>query len=76
LHEDKINRREARPDLLLAQGIQPQWDFAARMRVAREGIRNLGQQVLETVMINSGPMDDANAEARFRQLVNEVVEPK
>jgi exosortase len=73
LQEDKIHRQEARPDLLLAQGIQPDWSLEARMRVVREGIRNLGQQVLETVLISSAPMDDAAAEARFGELVRDVV---
>ena len=73
LQEDKIRRQEARPDLLLAQGVQPDWSMAARTRVVREGIRNLGQQVLETVLISSTPMDDAAAEERFGKLVREVV---
>jgi exosortase len=76
LQEDKINRREARPDLLLAQGVQPEWSLAARRRVVREGIRNLGQQVLETVVISSTPMDDESAEAKFQDLVREVVTTK
>ena len=76
LQEDKINHGEARPDLLLAQGIQPEWDFAARMRVVRKGIRNLGQQVLETVVISSTPLDDAAAEERFAQLVRDMVAEK
>jgi exosortase len=73
LQEDKIHRQEARPDLLLTQGVQPDWSMVARMRVVREGIRNLGQQVLETVLISSGPMDDAAAEEKFAQLVRDVV---
>jgi exosortase/archaeosortase family protein len=76
LQEDKINRREARPDLLLAQGVQPEWSFAARRRVVRDGIRNLGQQVLETIVISSSPMDDSAAEEKFSQLVRDVVEAK
>ena len=73
LQEDKIHRQEARPDLLLAQGAQPDWSFEARVRVVRQGIRNLGQQVLETVLLSSAPMDDAAAQEKFAQLVHEVV---
>ena len=76
LQEDRIHRSEARPDLLLAEGVQPSWSVEARARVVREGIRNLGQQVLETILISSPPMDDARAEARFEELVREVVQRK
>ncbi len=76
LQEDKIHRSEARPDLLLAQGVQPEWSMQARVRVVREGIRNLGQQVLETIVISSTRMEDAAAEARFGELLREVVEAK
>jgi exosortase len=76
LQEDKINRHETRPDLLLAQGVQPDWSFAARLRTVRNGIRNLGQQVLETVLISSSPMDDSSAEEKFGEVVKETVEGK
>ena len=46
LQEDKINPNEPRPDLDLAAGVQPGWSLEGRMRVVRNGIRNLGQQVL------------------------------
>lgn len=73
LQEDKINRNETRPDLLLPGGVQPGWSFRARTRVVREGIRNLGQQVLETILVSTPPMDDATAETRFAELVKETV---
>jgi hypothetical protein len=75
LQEDKINRREARPDLLLERGVQPEWSFAARMRVVREGVRNLGQQVLETILISSTPMENSAAEEKFGEIVHEIVKP-
>jgi len=76
LEEDKIHSNEARPDLELAEGVQPGWSLAARTRVVRNGIRNLGQQVLEAIVINSTPVGDAEAEARFEELVRVVVESR
>ncbi len=73
LEEDKVHREEARPDLQLAQGVQPDWSVAARTRVVRHGIRNLGQQVLEVVFLNPHPIDETAAEERFAQLVREAV---
>lgn len=73
LAEDRIHSNEARPDLELAEGIQPGWSLAARTRVVRNGIRNLGQQVLEAIAINATPVGDAEAEARFGELLREVV---
>ena len=74
LQEDKIHRGEARPDLLLAEGVQPEWSMKARTRVVRSGIRNLGQQVLETILISSPPLGDEAAEEKFAALVRETVE--
>jgi exosortase/archaeosortase family protein len=76
LQEDKIHRSEARPDLLLAQGVQPAWSFQARARVVREGIRNLGQQVLQNIVVSSPPMDDERAEKNFEHLVRQIVYAK
>ena len=73
LQEDKINPNEPRPDLQLAAGVQPGWSMEGRLRVVRNGIRNLGQQVLEVVLVTSPPLDDQTAEERFAQLVREVV---
>jgi hypothetical protein len=73
LQEDKINPNEPRPDLELAAGVQPGWFMESRIRVVRNGIRNLGQQVLEVVLLSSTPMDDQTAEKRFEQIVREVV---
>ena len=73
LQEDKINPNDPRPDLQLATGVAPSWSMEARVRVVRNGIRNLGQQVLEVVLVNSPPLDDQTAETRFEQLIAEVV---
>jgi hypothetical protein len=73
LQEDKIRPNEPRPDLQLAAGVQPDWSMEARVRVVRNGIRNLGQQVLEIVLLSSPPMEDQIAEDRFAQLLREIV---
>jgi hypothetical protein len=73
LQEDKIHSEEARPDLQLAEGVQPDWSAEARLLAVRHGIRNLGQQVLEMVFFTSRPIDDEAAEARFAELVRDVV---
>lgn len=73
LQEDKTHASEPRPDLQLAEGVQPDWSAQARVRVVRDGIRNLGQQVLEVVFLYPRPVDDEAAEARFADLVREDV---
>jgi exosortase/archaeosortase family protein len=73
LQEDKINRHETRPDLLLAEGVQPDWSFDARLRTVRNGIRNLGQQVLEVVFVSREDLGREPAEERFAALVRETV---
>jgi exosortase len=76
LQEDRIHPSEARPDLLLAQGVQPSWSLSARTRVVRDGIRNLGQQVLEFVLLSNHPMDDRSAEEKFAQTIQELIIPE
>jgi hypothetical protein len=73
LQEDKVHREEARPDLQLAQGVQPDWSLAARARVVRNGVRNLGQQVLEVLFVHPHPIDEATAKERFAGFVRDVI---
>jgi exosortase len=73
LQEDKIHRSEARPDLLLPQSVQPEWSLRARIRVVRQGIRNLGQQVLEMILVSAPAMEDGAAEEKFAALIRETV---
>jgi exosortase len=75
LQEDKINPNEPRPDLQSTADGSTSWSTEARLRVVRSGIRNLGQQVLEVILLSSPPLDDQSAEDRFGQLVHEVVVP-
>jgi exosortase len=76
LQEDKINPNEPRPDLQAAAGGAESWSTEARFRVVRNGIRNLGQQVLEVVLLSSPPLDDETAEAKFAQLIGDVIVPE
>ncbi|MEY2565383.1 MAG: hypothetical protein QOH88_3576 [Verrucomicrobiota bacterium] len=73
LQEDKIHPDEARPDLQLAEGVQPDWSMTARTRTVRNGVRNLGQQVLEVVFLTSHPIEDEAAEQRFGELVRDLI---
>jgi hypothetical protein len=73
LQEDKIHTDEARPDLQLPEGVQPDWSLKARTRVVRNGVRNLGQQVLEIVFLNTRQVDDQAAENKFQQMIRELV---
>ncbi len=73
LYEDR-RTREARPDLELPAGMQPDWSFPARWRAVREGVRNPGQQVMEFILINDG--DEAQtekADAQFAALLPSLV---
>jgi hypothetical protein len=76
LQEDAADPDEPRPDLLVAQGKQPDWGVAARTHVVREGVRNLGQQVLEIVITSAQPLDDAAAEEKFADIVRELIAPR
>jgi exosortase len=72
LQEDETHADEE-SILKNATGIQPSWSRKARIRVVRNGVRNLGQQVLEVAFINPEPVADATAEERFAALVRDVV---
>jgi exosortase len=63
LQEDKLHPSEIRPD----------WSFRGRARVALHGVRNLGQQVLEIVIISAQRTDAVDAETHFAKLLREVV---
>jgi exosortase len=75
LHEDR-RTSEARPDLQLAAGIQPEWSFAARWRAVRDGVRNMGQQVMEFIMLTPREMSATEAEARFAEMLPTLVRPR
>lgn len=76
LDEDQNHPDEPRPDLLLKSGLQPDWGVAARIRAVREGIRNLGQQVLEIIIVTPEPIDKDTANRQFEQTLEKVVRPE
>jgi hypothetical protein len=75
LQEDKSHPSEPRPDLKLREGIQPDWSSEGRLRVVRNGVRNLGQQVLEIIIVSKPPIDNSTAEAKFARIIRELVVP-
>ena len=73
LEEDKSHVNEPRPDLLVTGGAQPDWSFRGRTEVVKNGVRNLGQQVLEVVMLSAAPMSDEAAEQKFAEIVKGTI---
>ncbi len=76
LQEDLRRPTEERPDLQLAAGTQPDWSFAGRARVVRNGVRNLGQQVLEIVLVNPARMSDEEADREFAALLPRLLQER
>jgi exosortase len=68
LQEDR-RTSEARPDLALPPGIQPDWALAARWHAVRDGVRNMGQQVLELVIMSADPGSAKTADADFARML-------
>jgi hypothetical protein len=75
LQEDR-RTSETRPDLSLPAGMQPDWSLPARWRVVRSGVRNMGQQVIEFVLVSSQPSSAQSAEAEFARMLPAIVKPK
>jgi exosortase len=72
LQEDLRRPAEERPDLQLAAGAQPDWSIAGRARVVRNGVRNLGQQVLEIVLVGPDASEE-QADREFTALLPELI---
>ncbi len=75
LQEDRLNPREPRPDLSLPNGEQLDWSFSGRWNVVRNGVRNLGQQTVEIIIVTSPQVNDLAAEQQFTTLMREIVVP-
>jgi exosortase len=73
LQEDEARRDEPRPDLALEQGVQPDWGLRGRTEVVKNGVRNLGQQVFEVVILSPVPMPNDAAEEDFGRIVREII---
>ena len=76
LQEDRRRPNEERPDLLVTGGAQPDWSLAGRTRVVRNGVRNLGQQVLEVILVAPAPLDYAAVEEEFSKVLQTLVTPE
>lgn len=65
LREDRLHGAErGREDLY------SNWDLADRWRVVKNGIRNLGQQVLQIIVITPASADDAEVNAQISKILN------
>ncbi len=72
LREDWVRRDETSIMQRMAGGAV-EWAVADRYRAVREGLRNLGQQVLEVILVAPHRIDPEKAEAKFNALIREVV---
>ena len=74
LQEDQLHPTESRPDLQIT-GAHPKrdWWLAGRFRVVFNGVRNLGQQVMELIFVSSREVDDATAERKFVELIPRLI---
>ncbi len=75
LHEDK-RTTEARRDLDLPAGAQPDWSFPARWQAVRNGVRNMGQQVMEFIILAPSNISAEEADSRFAGLLPTLVRPQ
>ena len=71
--EDKVRPEQDRVAFDLNQDLPSRWKAPDRLRVVREGLRNPGQQVMQFVLITPIAMAPHVAEARFRELLPEIV---
>jgi exosortase/archaeosortase family protein len=76
LQEDQRRPDEDRPDLRVTGGAQPDWSSAERTRVVRNGVRNLGQRVLEIILVSPAPLDRATVEEEFARTLQALVRPE
>jgi len=73
LQEDQ-RTNEARPDLELPAGIQPEWSFPARWRAVRDGVRNTGQQVMEFVIVSPDSVSAERINAEFASVLPKLIQ--
>ncbi len=71
LHEDRLHAAEKD-----RQDLYSNWDLADRWRVVKNGIRNLGQQVLEVIILAPAGVDESVIDQRFRQMLPALVAPE
>jgi exosortase len=68
LHEDRVHAAEKD-----RQDLYSNWDLADRWRVVKDGIRNLGQQVLEVIILAPAGVDESVMDQRFREMLPGMV---
>jgi len=68
LREDHVHAAEKD-----RQDLYSNWDLADRWRVVKDGIRNLGQQVLEVIILAPAGVDEKVIDQRFGEMLRNVV---
>src|SRR5436190_7684608 len=80
LSEDRVSGGSASPtDSPGMFGNRSEWTRSERLHAVLEGRRHLGQQVVEAIFMSNEPFSAAEAEARLRDLIHDVIvvrEPK
>ena len=71
LHEDRVHTAEKD-----RQDLYSNWDLADRWRVVKDGIRNLGQQVLEVIILAPAGVDEKVIDQRFGEMLPALVAPE
>ena len=68
LHEDRVHAAEKD-----RQDLYSNWDLADRWRVVKDGIRNVGQQVLEVIIIAPAGVDEKVIDQKFQEMLPGIV---
>jgi len=71
LHEDRVHAAEKD-----RQDLYSNWDLADRWRVVKHGIRNLGQQVLEVIILAPAGVDEKVIDQRFQEMLPALIAPE
>ncbi|MBV9010391.1 MAG: exosortase/archaeosortase family protein [Verrucomicrobia bacterium] len=72
LHEDRVHGVEGKVND--DAGLYSNWDLRDRWRVVREGIRNLGQQVMEVIIVTPTNVSDVAVDQSFSELLKQTVD--
>ena len=74
LQED-LRTNESRVDLRLREGLQPEWSLPARFRAVKNGVRNMGQQVVEFIIVSSHPESPESGAEEVGRLLPGLIRP-
>ncbi len=75
MQEDR-QTNERRTDLKLPPGVQPDWSLPARWSAVKNGVRNMGQQVVEFVVLAPTAASTESADSDFAKLIPNLIEAK